>query len=296
MQCWDNSTSLKNHIFSCLNQLGLKPSKFRGQNFLIDANIINYQINKAEINSNDVILEIGGGTGNITRCLAINAKKVYTIEQDYKFSNFLQEYFSTYKNVEIITGDAIKVEWPKFTKCISNLPYQISSPVTFKLFNHEFEQAILMYQKEFAERMLALPNTKNYSRLSVMVNLYAKCEKLKNVRASSFYPAPKVESTIMKLKPIKTKLRADKEKEEYSVLITTLFCHKNKNLGSVLSSLFKRKEKIGLGKYDGVIEKLPNVNRRIFSLSINELLEVYYYLKKEVGEKEWFNIISLNMD
>ena len=150
MDCWTSSFELRKHVFDSLKELNITPSSQRGQNFLIDSKIINFQVNQADIQSKDVILEIGGGIGNLSKCLASRAKKLIIIEQDKRMVNFLTGFLQDFANVEIIQGDAVKVDLPRFNKCISNLPYQISSPITFKLLEHTFDLAVLMYQREFA--------------------------------------------------------------------------------------------------------------------------------------------------
>ena len=167
----DNSQSLSKITKNILNQHGIKLNKNLGQNYLIDKNKRDQIINFGNIDENDVILEIGTGIGTLTIELAKKAKKVIAIEQDKKIYEILAGRLKEEKldNVELINDDALNVEFPKFNKIISNLPYQISSPITFKFLNYDFDLAILMYQKEFAERMNGEVGTKNYSRLSAML-------------------------------------------------------------------------------------------------------------------------------
>ncbi|MHA1302269.1 MAG: 16S rRNA (adenine(1518)-N(6)/adenine(1519)-N(6))-dimethyltransferase RsmA [Candidatus Heimdallarchaeaceae archaeon] len=282
INCWHSSSELKKHIFSCLEELNIKPSKSRGQNYLIDANIIRYQIEKADVQKSDIVLEIGGGPGTLTKCLASKAKQVYTIEYDKAFAAYLKDYFSSYSNVEVIMGDAIKVEWPHFTKCVSNLPYQISSPVTFKLLKHDFNSATLMYQKEFAKRMVAKPNTKNYSRLSIMINLLAECEYHRTVSEYSFYPQPKIQSALISLRPKREKY--DFNFEEFSNFVTVLFTMKGKTVRSILRKQIKRRGEIEENKY-ALLDQLPYIKRRIFTLHSSELIELYKEFKEKIG---WF--------
>jgi 16S rRNA (adenine1518-N6/adenine1519-N6)-dimethyltransferase len=290
MECWKTSTELRKHVFESLKKIGTKPSHHKGQNFLINADIINYQVNKAEIASSDVILEIGGGLGNLTRCLAKEAKFVYVIESDRRFAKFLTDEFSNTSKVEIIQGDAVKVEFPSFTKCVSNLPYQISSPITFKLLDNEFEFSILMYQKEFAQRFFASVGSKDYSRLTVMMNLKAECKYLKTVKPTSFYPAPKVDSSLVALKK-REKIAVDKN-TGFDDFITIIFSHKKKILRSTINNLLKLKGHLELKTQ--VIDGLPYLERRIFTLSLEELVDLYKIIRAKIGEDLWSDIISLN--
>ena len=196
----ENSQSLSKITKAILNQHGIKLNKNLGQNYLIDKNKRDQIINFGNIDENDTILEIGTGIGTLTIELAKKAKKVIAIEQDKKIYEILAQRLKEEKidNVELINDDALNVEFPKFNKIISNLPYQISSPITFKFLNYDFDLAILMYQKEFAERMNGEVGTKNYSRLSAM--LYFKCnvEKLTDVSSESFIPKPQIDSTVVR--------------------------------------------------------------------------------------------------
>ena len=127
----------------------------------------------------------------------------------------------------------MKVEFPKFNKIISNLPYQISSPITFKFLDYDFDLAILMYQKEFADRMNGKIGTKNYSRLSAM--LYFKCdvEKLTDVSQESFIPKPQIDSTVVRLTPKENKIAAE-DFNVYSKFTKALFQHRNKKIKNAL--------------------------------------------------------------
>ena len=231
----DNSQSLSKITKNILNQHGIKLNKNLGQNYLIDKNKRDQIINFGNIDENDVILEIGTGIGTLTIELAKKAKKVIAIEQDKKIYEILAGRLKEEKldNVELINDDALNVEFPKFNKIISNLPYQISSPITFKFLNYDFDLAILMYQKEFAERMNGEVGTKNYSRLSAM--LYFKCdvEKLTDVSSESFLPKPEIDSTVVRLTPKENKI-SDEDFKVYSNFTKALFQHRNKKIRNAL--------------------------------------------------------------
>ena len=130
------------------------PDKRRDQHFLIDTNILRRIVDFAAIEKSEDILEIGAGPGNLTDALARKARHVYSIELDPALVTVLEERFKN-RNVTIIKGNALKVDFPKFDKVVANLPYSISSDVTFKLLKHPFKIGVLMYQREFAQRMVA---------------------------------------------------------------------------------------------------------------------------------------------
>ncbi|WP_405265662.1 16S rRNA (adenine(1518)-N(6)/adenine(1519)-N(6))-dimethyltransferase RsmA [Methanobrevibacter sp.] len=231
----ENSPSLSKTTKDILSRHGIKLNKNLGQNYLIDKNKRDQIINFGDISKEDVILEIGTGIGTLTIELAKRAKKVIAIEQDKKIFEILAQRLEDEKidNVELINDDALKVDFPPFNKIISNLPYQISSPITFKFLNYDFDLAILMYQKEFASRMNGEVGTKNYSRLSAM--LYFKCdvEKLTDVSNESFIPKPQIDSTVVKLTP-KENIISDEDFRTYSKFTKALFQHRNKKIKNAL--------------------------------------------------------------
>ncbi|WP_346661916.1 16S rRNA (adenine(1518)-N(6)/adenine(1519)-N(6))-dimethyltransferase RsmA [uncultured Methanobrevibacter sp.] len=231
----DTSQSLSKITKNILNQHGITLNKNLGQNYLIDKNKRNQIIGFGDVDKNDVVLEIGTGIGTLTIELAKKAKKVIAIEQDENICKILTKRLKDEKidNVELINNDALKVDFPKFNKIISNLPYQISSPITFKFLDYDFDLAILMYQKEFADRMNGEVGSKNYSRLSAM--LYFKCnvETLTNVSAESFIPKPKIDSTVIKMTPKENKI-SDDDFKIYSNFTKALFQHRNKKIKNAL--------------------------------------------------------------
>ncbi|WP_405307146.1 16S rRNA (adenine(1518)-N(6)/adenine(1519)-N(6))-dimethyltransferase RsmA [Methanobrevibacter sp.] len=231
----ENSPSLSKTTKDILSQHGIKLNKNLGQNYLIDKNKRDQIVNFGDISKDDVVLEIGTGIGTLTIELAKRAKKVIAIEQDKKIFEILAQRLKDEKidNVELINDDALKVDFPPFNKIISNLPYQISSPITFKFLNYDFELAVLMYQKEFASRMNGEVGTKDYSRLSAM--LYFKCEveKLTDVSNESFIPKPQIDSTVVKLTPKENSI-SDEDFKTYSKFTKALFQHRNKKIKNAL--------------------------------------------------------------
>lgn len=280
------SQSLSKITKTILNQYGIKLNKNVGQNYLIDKNKRDQIIDFANITKKDVILEIGSGIGTLTIELARKAQKVIAIEQDKKICEILSKRLEEKKidNVELINDDALNVDFPEFNKIVSNLPYQISSPITFKFLNYDFDLAVLMYQKEFAQRMNGKVGTKNYSRLSCM--LYFKCnvEKLTDVSCESFIPKPKIDSTVVCLTPKENKI-SDDDFKVYSKFTKALFQHRNKKIKNALidsrhivCNLDKKeiKEKINSIESDELNEYLK---KRVIEITADEIL----FLSKEIN-------------
>lgn len=227
--------SLAKETKRILQENDIKLNKNLGQNYLIDDFKRKKIINYGQLTKEDTVLEIGPGIGTLTIELAKKAGKVIAIEQDTTIFNILKRRLEkeNITNVELINGDAVKVDFPKFNKIVSNLPYQISSPISFKFLNYDFDLAILMYQKEFADRMNGKVGTKQYSRLSAMLYFKADVKFLTKVSPESFIPSPKVDSAVVELKPKEEKINEDDYKV-YSKVVKALFQHRNKKARNAL--------------------------------------------------------------
>jgi 16S rRNA (adenine1518-N6/adenine1519-N6)-dimethyltransferase len=206
--------------------------RVKGQHFLRDERVLQRIVEYAQVGEKDIVLEIGAGTGNLTRALASKAKQVYAIELDKKLASNLREQF-TGTNVEVIEGNALKLKFPDFNKVVANPPYYISSDLTFKLLHHKFELGVLMYQKEFAERMAASPGSESYGRLSVTAQHYAEIEILEIVPKSAFHPAPEVDSAIVRLKLRKPSYEV-KDEEFFFKLVTACFTQRRKKIKNAI--------------------------------------------------------------
>ena len=203
-----------------------------GQNFLVDRDVLSRIADYAELNPRDNVLEIGAGTGNLTEVLSRRAGRVYAVEVDGGLAAGLKGRFA---NVKVIDGDALKVEFPDYNKVVSNLPYQISSKITYRLLSKPFDLAVLMYQKEFAKKLIAAPGTEDYGRLSMVTGHYARAEILEYVSRTAFRPNPRVGSAIVRLRPRSDKL--DVKHESFMKLAAGLFSHRRKKLGPALEAM-----------------------------------------------------------
>ncbi len=209
-----------------LSRLGIRPSKSRGQHFLVDARVAARQLERAALRSSEVVLEIGPGLGVLTQGLIERAKHVIAIESDRRFAEYLRR---AVPEAEIVHGDALKVEWPAFDVMVSNLPYQISSPLTFRLLKTRFDRAVLMYQWEFAKRMVAAPGTPDYSRLSVGVSVRAACTILERVPRNAFHPQPRVDSALVGLEPRPAPFPIA-DPDLFDAVVAALFEHRRKTV------------------------------------------------------------------
>ena len=189
----------------------IKAKKSLGQNFLIDKNIIKSIVNVGDVKKNNVILEVGPGTGNLTEyILKKNPKKIFVIEKDSNLVNLLNGKFSD--KINILNKDILKFDLNNISKekiiIFGNLPYNISTkiltqwittPEKFKC----YKKLILMFQKEVADRILAKTNSRNYGRLSIISNWRLNIKKEFNISPQCFFPKPKVDSTLLSFVPKK---------------------------------------------------------------------------------------------
>ena len=246
-----------------------------GQNFLIDSKTAEREIKYADITNDDIVLEIGPGKGILTKLLANSAKKVIAIEIDKNLLDRLKK--SIPDNVEIIHGDCVKIDFnvlPKFDKIVSNLPFQISSPITFKFLEHDFKLAVLIYQKEFADRMIAKAGSKNYSRLSVGIYYKTKCELLETIPKTSFRPQPKVDSCIIRLAPRKTPPFEVLNEIFFQKLTKNLFNNRRKKIKNTLEN-----------NYDILLDGIPYLEKRVENLTPEQIGELSNILYKRINIK-----------
>ncbi|NYZ79835.1 ribosomal RNA small subunit methyltransferase A [Candidatus Micrarchaeota archaeon] len=229
------------------------------QYFIVNEGVIDRAIRYADVNKNDTVLEIGPGLAFITTEMAKKAGKVIAIELDKRLERVLKEEMKEYPNFELVMGDALKVVFPKFNKIVSAIPYSASAPITFKLLDYDFDAAVLFFQREFGEKMLAQPCEHEYGRLSVMAQYYFDVELKEVVPRSLFYPQPKVDSVIVLLK--KKNVKRD---PGFDVFIREIFRYKNKNVSNAV--------KMGIGK------EIAD-ERKVDSLEVAELRELYERLK-----------------
>ena len=220
-----------------LRRYGVRLSRRAGQEHVIDLSVLQRMVTYAKLSRRDVVLEIGAGIGNLTRLLAEKSGKVVAIERDPRLAEILRGQVKGSENVEVICGDALEVEFPPFNKVVANLPYFISSEITFKLLEHPFELAVLMYQKEFAERLVAGPGSKEYGRLTVTVGYRAAPEILEEVPPSAFTPTPKVASAVVRLTPRPKPFEVVNERLFFNV-VRALFQHRRKRVRNALYHSF----------------------------------------------------------
>lgn len=270
-----------------LNKYNAFANKSYGQNFLINQNIIDNIIEKANVNKDDLIIEIGPGLGSLTSPLLENAGKVICIELDPKMITILKDRFSLYENFKLINEDVLKVDLKnlidsnsqfKSAKVVANLPYYITTPIIMKLLEDKLnlESITVMVQKEVAERLAEEPGGKDTGAITYSINYYTNPQIVLDVPKDCFLPSPKVDSAVIKLDVLKKPKVKVLDEELFFKVIKFAFLQKRKTLmNSLSSSSLVSKE---------FIEKMLNeleidIRIRAEQLSLEQFGQITDYIK-----------------
>ena len=256
-----------------LKKYGITANKSLGQNFLINENVVQNIVQRAEISKEDLVIEIGPGLGTLTKELLEKAGKVIAIELDKRMIEILTDRFSLYNNFELINEDVLKVDLNKIieqnlqqcmesstsnlqpptsnlkhAKIVANLPYYITTPIIMKLLeeNLNIESITVMIQKEVADRLIEIPGGKNTGAITYSVYYYATSEEVVLVEPNSFIPEPAVESKVIKLNIRKEKAVEVTDEKLMFKIIKYAFMQRRKTLVNALekSDIFTSKNEI----------------------------------------------------
>lgn len=245
-----------------------KFNKDFGQHILKNPLIAQAIVDKADLKPSDTVLEVGPGTGNLTVRILEQSRKVIAVEMDPRMAAELAKRVQgqpSQKRLDIMLGDVIKTELPQFDVCISNTPYQISSPLVFKLLKARgCRVAILMFQREFAMRLVARPGDPLYCRLSVNVQMWAHVKHIMKVGRNNFRPPPQVESSVVRIEPKSPAPTIDFD--EWDALLRLCFGRKNKTMSaqfkqSATVALCERNYATWCAQNDKMVDDTPMVER-----------------------------------
>lgn len=269
-----------------LAQYGVVARKGLGQHFLVDRNVIHKIVEVARIAADDVVLEVGPGLGEMTALLARQARKVICVEIDPKLAAILRTKMLPYRNVEVIEEDILKLDLLKLAeaerqpiKVVANLPYQISTPLLFRLIEARkiFSELTLMLQKEVAERIVSPPGGKKYGPLSLLVQMFSEVSVCFHVKPSAFYPRPKVESSVIRIRWKESPPVALEDEEWFKNVVKKVMGYRRKTLINALkySGLSHRKATEGPLAGAGI-----DPQRRPGTLSLEEFLRLARILRR----------------
>ena len=229
----------------------MKPKKSLGQNFLNNDKILNLIVENGKINKEDIVLEIGPGTGKLTKKIILkNPSKIIVVEKDKRFINILEKKFGS--KIEIINEDFLdcydKFKYSRPIKIFGNLPYNVSTKILTSLikldnFKKIFSLLIFVFQKEVAERIVAEHNTKHYGRLSILTSWKMYKSKIFDISPHNFYPIPKVWSSLILLQP-KMKIENIKKSKNLEHITNVFFNQRRKMIKKPLNILFTNSKEV----------------------------------------------------
>ena len=217
----------------------ISPNKLLGQNFMVEPAFYPKLCSYADLHGSDVVLDAGAGFGLLTHFLSDQCKGVVAVEKDPQLAAVLREEFKDTNNVIVVEGDVLKVQLPPFNKAISAPPYYLSSQLVLWLLEWRVDCAVLIVQKEFAQRLVAPVGSEEYGWLTVVVGQQAEVKLLDDVPKDMFYPQPEVDSVILSLKPLMTKPFEVKDEAIFVRLAKWLFTQRNKKLAKALTPFIR---------------------------------------------------------
>jgi 16S rRNA (adenine1518-N6/adenine1519-N6)-dimethyltransferase len=234
---------------------------------MVQSSIFEIMTDRASVSQKDTVLDIGAGVGFLTRFLASRCRAVIAVEVDADLANILHEQLTGVNNSKIIEGDILKAEVPLFNKVVSTPPYQISSSLILWLFNRDFDCAVLVLQKEFANRLTATVGCEDYGWLTVLTYYYSEADLLDDVPRSMFHPQPKIDSIIVRLRPRRTRPFFLRNEMQFRRLLQSLFTQRNRKVRS--ATLPYLRGVLGLSRESaaGIAGALPFSDRRVRELA-----------------------------
>ena len=277
-----------------LGEVGIRPDTRRGQNFLVDLNLLELLVDTAAVGPEDVVLEIGTGTGSLTALVAPFATAVVTVEIDRQLHQLAKENLVDFDNVTLLQGDALKnknqlrpdfldvvrdqldVESGRRFKLVANLPYSVATPVISNLIATDLvpDTITVTIQKELADRITARPGTKDYSGLSIWIQSQCDARIVRVIPPSAFWPRPKVHSAIIQIRTQMSRRLRISDRKAFHVFVRSMFFHRRKYLRSVLLSSHKKV----LSKQDVDIIMASMglaANSRAEQLSVKDMLTLF---------------------
>jgi 16S rRNA (adenine1518-N6/adenine1519-N6)-dimethyltransferase len=284
-------------------EIGVQPRAKLGQNFLIDLNLQHALVDAADLGPNDVVLEVGTGTGSLTALMAPQAARVVTVEVDVNLHALAAEELSHFDNIRMLQFDVLKnknqlapklletleeelgAEPGRCLKLAANLPYHVATPLMSNLLMLDWapKQMTVTIQKELADRIVARPRTKDYSSLSIWMQSQCRTEILRVMAPSVFWPRPKVTSAIVQV-TLDPKMR-DRlpDRTYFHQFVRSMFFHRRKFLRSELLSAFKNQ--LDKPQVDGVMTEMGLApTARAEELSVNQMLDLCERMMAVAGD------------
>jgi len=258
--------SLLGKTKSLLRRYRIFPKKRLGQNFMVEPSIFQCMADYASLSRNDIVLDIGAGLGFLTCFLAGKCRRVLAVESDSRLLSVLRGELRNLSNVELVKGNVLRVHVPQFNKVVSAPPYYISSSLLPWLFDKNLECEVLIFQKEFANRLVACVGSEGYGWLTVVAYYHVEVELLDKIPKWMFYPQPEVGSIIARMKPKKPPPFALRDKVMFRQLVQTLFTQRNRKVRNAVLPFVKSKTATNMEKAVEVADSLPFHDKRVREL------------------------------
>jgi len=291
----------RSHLMQLFKQHGFNPRGDLGQNFLIDINIIEFIVREAELSKDDVVLEVGSGTGGMTTFMAVEAGHVVSVEYDRNMFGLASEQTSAYDNVTLINTDALKTKSQlapavieaveeqldaapeRRLKLVSNLPYNIATPIIANLVATDlpWERIVATIQLELGERMAARPGQSKYGALSAWLQAQSRVKIIRRMPPTVFWPRPKVDSAVVKIRPRPDKRAAIMDRSFYHDMVRRVFHHRRKLLRGVVCGMYRKQ--LQKSQVDGVMSRLQmSAETRAEELEPSQLVTLSNLLHEEI--------------
>ena len=270
----------KSEVLLILKQLGIRPNKELGQNFLINKNTVSKIILESNIKTTQSILEIGPGLGALTEDLVKKSDQIYAYEIDSVLFSYLSNKFSNYENLKLHNEDILKAKIPSPDIIISNIPYSITGPIFEKVFyNSQPPRGALIIENSIAERLFNGKNYKSFSRITVTFNAFMKPVRKFKISRFDFFPTPKIELALIIVEPredIDQMLLSDNGRTFFLKFVAGIMPYKNKNIANAINYFLKNVKIFTYTKQHilDFLEENQIKNNKLAQFSVTEIVEL----------------------
>ncbi len=270
----------KSEVLLILKQLGIRPNKNLGQNFLIDKNTVSKIILESKIKKNQSILEIGPGLGALTEDLVKKSNQIYAYEIDSVLFSYLSNKFSNNENLKLYNEDILKAKIPAHDIIISNIPYSITGPIFEKVFyNPQPPRGVLIIENSIAERLFNRNNYKSFSRITVTFNAFMIPVRKFKISRFNFFPTPKIELSLVIVEPrkdIDQFLLSEDGRTFFLKFIAGIMPYKNKNMVNAITYFLKNDKNFNYSKQhiEDFFHKNQIKNDKLARFSVDDIIEL----------------------
>ncbi len=270
----------KSEVLLILKQLGIRPNKELGQNFLINKKTVSKIILESNIKTTQSILEIGPGLGALTEDLVKKSNQIYAYEIDSVLFSYLSSKFSNYENLKLYNEDILKAKIPSSDIIISNIPYSITGPIFEKVFyNPQPPRGALIIENSIAERLFNRNNYKSFSRITVTFNAFMKPVRKFKISRFDFFPTPKIELALVIVEPRKAidqLLLSDDGRTFFLRFVAGIMPYKNKNMVNAIKYFLKNDKNFNYSKQhiEVFLRKNQLKNDKVALFSVDEIVEL----------------------